>query len=99
MKLSQVIIKPLITESALAKTADYKYTFVVDKRANKNIIKQAVEKLFKVDVKRVWVSNILGKKKKTGRGMKLITKEPDWKKAIVKLAKDQKIEIFDIGDK
>lgn len=97
MDLSQVIKKPLITEKTASLTAQNKYTFVVDKKANKETVKKAVEEFFKVDVKKVWLIKVLGKKKRVGRFRRKIIKKPDWKKAIVQLAKDQKIELFETG--
>lgn len=97
MDLSQVIKKPLITEKTASLTAQNKYTFVVDKKANKETVKKAVEEFFKVKVKKVWLIKVLGKKKTVGRFRRKIIKKPDWKKAIVQLAKDQKIDLFEIG--
>ncbi len=60
--------------------------------ANKIEIKKAVEKLFKVKVVSVHVSNMEGKKKRLGR---FAGKKPDWKKAVVKLGPKDKITIFE----
>lgn len=66
-------------------------TFKVTKGANKNEIKEAVEKLFNVTVLNVNTLNVTGKKK--GKGGKIIGKLPDWKKAIVQLKEGDKIEL------
>lgn len=97
MQLNEIIKKPLITEKFMAKTKSGRYAFVVDKRANKNIVKKAVEDFFKVKVKKVWLMKVLGKRKKVGRSQKKIIKKSDWKKAIVQLNKDQKIDLFETG--
>lgn len=92
--LAQDIIKrPLLTEKGYDGIADKKYTFIVAKSANKTQIKDAVEKLFKVDVESVNTVNCKGKLKRMGRYEGYT---PDYKKAIVQLKADSKtIEFFD----
>lgn len=93
MKLARDIIhQPVITEKAVDLMADNKYTFKVDKRANKIEIKRAIEEIFKVHVVEVHTVNVKGKRKRLGRyeGM-----TPSWKKAIVKLADGDSIEVFE----
>jgi len=93
MDIRNIIKKPIVTEKAAAlKEADNKYTFVVDKDANKFQIKQAVETLFKVKVESVHTSNYGGKNKRMGAhaGYK-----SDWKKAIVRLKKGQEIQMVE----
>ncbi|MDX9745333.1 MAG: 50S ribosomal protein L23 [Syntrophales bacterium] len=93
MERYRIIKRPLITEkSTLERDELDKYTFEVDRRANKIEIGQAVEKLFKVKVLNVRVMNMRGKRKRVGRN---IGRTQDWKKAIVKLVPGSKIEIFD----
>ena len=53
MTAYDIIRKPVVTEASMAATADRKYTFVVDKRANKVEIAKAVEKIFDVKVEKV----------------------------------------------
>jgi large subunit ribosomal protein L23 len=89
----QVIKKPLVTEKAtLLKEKDNKVAFVVDRAANKAEIKEAVERLLKVKVLKVHVSNMKGKKRRVGRN---IGKRPDWKKAVVTLKPGDRIEFFE----
>ena len=88
-----IVVRPIITEkSTLLKDAGNQYVFEVQRDANKIEIKKAVEKLFKVKVVSVHVSNMEGKKKRLGR---FAGKKPDWKKAIVKLSPKDKITIFE----
>lgn len=88
-----VIIRPWITEKSTEEMEDNKYTFVVDKRANKTQIKQAVKELFDVDVKKVRTLNVKGKPKRLGR---FLGRTPNWKKAIVVLEEDSKpINVFE----
>ena len=88
-----IILRPIITEkSTLVKETGNQYVFEVTRSANKIEIRKAVEKLFKVKVLDVHVSNMEGKKKRLGR---FAGKRSDWKKAIVKLSPKDKITIFE----
>ncbi len=92
MLASEIIKRPLITEKTMQLVEqENKYTFEVDKRANKIQIKNAVQELFDVNVKNVNVINQKPKKKRVGRyeGFKSAVA-----KAIVQLGEDDKIEIF-----
>ena len=60
--------------------------------ANKLEIRQAIQTLFGVKVTGVWTSNHRGKEKRVGKS---IGRKPHWKRAIVKLADGDKIEIFE----
>lgn len=94
MNYHDIIRKPVLTEKSYDMVADKVYTFIVDKRASKIEIKQAVEAVFEgVKVERVNTVNRLGKIKRQGRyeGRRASTK-----KAYVTLKKDSKgIEFFD----
>lgn len=82
-----IIIKPFITEKSNIEIAGGKYTFVVDTKATKSEIKNAVEKLFQVKVLQVNTINYEGKVKRMGVH---VGPRPDWKKAIVKIDVDPK---------
>jgi len=87
-----VIIKPVISERSMDIAPDKKYTFKVAVNANKTEIKQAVEEIFGVEVKKVNVMNMDGKLKRMGR---TVGRTPDSKKAIVTLKETSKeIEFF-----
>ena len=92
-KLAQdIILRPIISEASMDGMADKKYRFEVAKDANKTEIKQALEKIFDVEVEKVNVMNVRGKKKRMGR---YVGRTPDSKKAIVKLTESSKeIEFF-----
>jgi large subunit ribosomal protein L23 len=94
MKSAQdIILKPVITEKSTDGLQEGKYTFKVDKNANKFEIAKAVEELFDVKVAKVNTMNCKGRKKRVGR---FEGKKPDWKKAIVTLKEDSKtIEFFE----
>ena len=91
MNLYDVIKKPIITESTMALLEEGKYVFVVAKEANKIEIAKAVSTIFNVKVESVNTVNVLGKVKRMGRNL---GKRSDYKKAIVKLAAGETIEIF-----
>ena len=87
-----VIIKPVVSERSMADAAVKKYTFKVDKRANKTQIKDAVEEIFGVEVAKVNVMNVRGKLKRMGRTTGMTASS---KKAIVTLtAESKEIEFF-----
>ena len=89
----QIIKRPLITEkSTRQKEEGNQIAFVVDPKAGKIQIRQAVEKLFKVKVLSVRTLNVSGKKKRLGR---FLGRKSDWKKAIVKLREGDRIEFFE----
>jgi large subunit ribosomal protein L23 len=91
--LKRVLRRPLITEkSTVAKETANQVVFEVDKRANKIEIRQAVEKIFNVQVLEVRTANFEGKKKRMGRQT---GKRSDWKKAYVTLAPGHNVEFFE----
>lgn len=91
MNIRNIIKKPLVTEkSSMLKDKQNKYTFVVDKDANKHQIKQAVETMFNVKVVDVHTANYAGKAKRMGRSEGF---KSDWKKAIIKLKEGQEITV------
>lgn len=92
MEARDIIKKPLITEKSSRLMEENKYSFMVDRRANKAQIKQAVEKIFNVRVRGVNTSNVLGKLKRMGRH---VGRRPSWKKAVVTLEPGNRIEFFE----
>jgi len=97
MDLSQVLKRPVVTEKTSQIAALGQYVFKVDKRANKEEIRKAVEEFFKVHVQNIQTAMVRGKKKKVGRSRREF-KQPDWKRAIVQLKAGEKIEVFETGD-
>ncbi len=84
---------PLLTEKTMGAKESYnQYAFAVDRQANKVEIKKAVETLFNVKVQGVRTLCVKGKEKRVGRN---VGKRSDWKKAIVTLEPEQKIEFFE----
>jgi large subunit ribosomal protein L23 len=90
-----VILRPLVTEKSTALSGANKYIFEVDTRANKPQIKEAVEKAFDVKVTGVNVIVMKGKRHGGRRNNRRMSQSPDWKKAVVTLAPDDHIELFE----
>lgn len=89
-----VIIRPVISEKTYELLDENKYTFIVDPRANKTEIRQAIESIFDVTVLGVNTMNRPGKRKRRGW---VVGKRPDTKRAIVSVAPGDEIELFDAG--
>ena len=93
MDARDIIIAPVVTEKSVTLMADKKYTFKVDKNANKIQIANAVEEIFGVKVAKVNTISMKGAKRRMGR---FEGYRSDWKKAIVTLTADSKtIEFFE----
>ncbi len=95
MTAREIIIRPVITEKAMAGVASgKKYTFRVAKGATKIDIARAVEEIFpKVKVAKVNTVNVRGRLRRQGRTQGYT---PSWKKAYVTLTEDSKpIEFFE----
>ena len=87
-----VILRPLVTEKGMHRaTRQNAYTFEVVTEATKADIRRAVEELFNVKVEKVAVQNRIGKMRRS-RMRRTSTKA--WKKAIVTLKSDFKINLF-----
>ncbi len=91
MELYEVLRRPLITEKNTMLAPLNKYTFEVAMGANKPMIRQAVEALFKVDVVDVNVSYVRPKLRRVGRSRGMTR---TWKKAVVTIKPGQRIEAF-----
>jgi large subunit ribosomal protein L23 len=88
-----VIIKPVVTEeSALLQEEQRTYTFIVAKDANKLEIRHAVQRLFGVTVQAVRTANYQGKWRRVGRS---IGRRAAYKKAVVKLAEGDAIDVYE----
>ncbi len=94
--MSQIVIKPLITEKMTAATDKInRYGFLVNPDANKIQIKEAVEKLYNVNVEKVWTISYAGKTKSrftktgvvSGRGKA-------YKKALIAVSEGETIDLY-----
>jgi large subunit ribosomal protein L23 len=92
MEDHNIIFRPLITEQGTHLAGKIgAYAFEVNKDANKQQIKGAVERLYSVKVSKVRTANRKGKLRRKGRTWGFT---PDWKKAVVYLEKDYHIDLF-----
>ena len=92
MDNTNVIIKPLITEkSTHQQTTRNSYAFQVNVKANKHDIKTAIERTYNVKVQDVRTMNRKGKPRRTRLKM---TTASDWKRAVVVLDENSKIDLF-----
>ena len=93
MNAHQIIKGPIITEKLDAERETHRhYAFNVDRKANKDEIKAAIQTLFKVSVTAIRTSVHRGKVKRMGKS---IGKRPNWKRAIVTLKEGDKIDLFE----
>lgn len=93
-KIFSIVKRPIISEksTALSEVAN-RYVFEVAPSATKPEIRDAVEQLFKVEVKAIKTMMMHGKTKRTARSEH---KRSNWKKAIVTLAPGQRIELLQV---
>lgn len=90
-----VLTQPLITEKSLTEASKGWYTFIVDKESNKRDIAQAVNEAFHVHTNFVKTQLVKGSIERRGRrGLKV--RSSDYKKARVKLARGEKIDLFTV---
>jgi len=88
--LHSVLVRPLLTERGTRIQEKHnQYLFETSPQATKTDIKAAVETMFKVDVKKIRTMILPGKFRRYGKGGGMLA---DWKKAIVTVAKGQKID-------
>ena len=99
MRLSEVLIKPILSEKANKQTEKMnRYSFVVDKKANKLEIKKAVESFYGVQVDHVNTIVVPSKKKaKYTKAGFIVGRKPSKKKAIVTVAKGESIDLYGSG--
>ena len=83
---------PLLTEKTIKLIEQNQYSFAVDPKANKSVVKAAVEELFDVKVLSVNTSLLPLRKRRVG---KFIGKKSRYKRAIVKLASENSIKLFE----
>lgn len=89
-----VLLRPVISEKSYGLMDEGAYVFVVDPRASKLEIRQAVEEAFSVRVASVNTMNRKGKRKRNRRRATFGTR-PDTKRAIVRLVGEDRIELFE----
>ena len=92
MNVSQVLLKPTITEKSTALQEEGKYTFAIMPTANKVQVKEAVETNFNVTVLDVNITKLRGKRKRYGARFKTM---PNVKKAVVTLKRGDRIGLVE----
>ena len=96
MKLSDVLIKPILSEKANKQSEKMnRYTFIVDRKANKLEIKKAVELFYGVQVENVNTSVMPSKlKAKFTKAGLIVGRKPAKKKALVTVAEGETIDLY-----
>ena len=90
-----VLIKPILTEKATTYNDKGKFSFIVDKKANKVQVKKAIEKTYDVNVVSVNTINVLGKSVSKYTKTGIVTgRKPSYKKAIVQLKEGEFIDFY-----
>ena len=88
----QIVLRPLVTEKGMHRSTRHNaYAFEINRLATKVDVRRAIEELFDVKVVKVYIQNRKGKPRRS-RFRAAQTK--DWKKAIVKLDPEHKIDFF-----
>jgi large subunit ribosomal protein L23 len=91
-----VLRRPLVTEKSNYQNAKlHQYVFEVSSDATKVLVKDAIEQLFNVTVMRVNIMNMPAKRGRNARNRKIISRRSAFKKAIVTLAADDTIAVFE----
>ncbi len=88
----RILFAPIVSEKSTMTETLHSYTFLVDKNANKIEIKKAVEEVYGVKPLKVRTVHVQGKETHFGRR---IGRRNDYKKAIVKVSKDQRLAIHE----
>ncbi|HXY43440.1 MAG TPA: 50S ribosomal protein L23 [Acidimicrobiales bacterium] len=94
MSEKSILLRPVVSEKSYALMDEGTYVFVVDNRANKIEIRDAVQSSFGVRVASVNTLNRKGKRKRQ-RKLQSFGQRPDTKRAIVRLVGDDRIELFE----
>jgi len=90
-----ILIKPILTEKATTYNDKGKFSFIVEKKANKVQVKKAVEKTYDVNVVSVNTINVLGKSVSKYTKTGIVTgRKPSYKKAIVQLKEGEFIDFY-----
>lgn len=96
MNMGDILVRPVITEKSIADAGRGRFTFQVARQAEKGVIRRAVETQFKVGVTAIWTITVPGKTYQSG-AKRTEKKAQPWKKAVVTLKENQKIDLFDVG--
>ena len=89
MNPHDILLRPVLSEKAVSTIAQGKYAFFVHPSANRSQVKDAVERVFNVEVVKINIAKVRGKDKRLGR---FTGRTAERKKAIVTLAAGQRIQ-------
>ncbi|HLF01001.1 MAG TPA: 50S ribosomal protein L23 [Anaerolineales bacterium] len=97
MNVYEILRRPLVTEKSVKQSGQRQYGFVVDRRATKTEIKDAIQTLFNVDVVRVNTLVVPAKRGLRGgrRSRRVVVRNSPYKKAFVTVAEGQMIDVFE----
>jgi large subunit ribosomal protein L23 len=97
MKKRHIIMRPLYTEKiSRLQDSENKYAFEVAKNANKIEIRKEIERKFAVKVIGIQTMTVRGKmRQQLTRAGRFYGRRPDWKKAVITLAKGQALDLFE----
>lgn len=98
MNISQVILKPVLTEKSVRGASTNKYTFIVHREATKVDVKIAIKELYGVNAEKVNVLRRLPKYR-WGRRRKPMQKRDETRKAIITLKKGEKLDLSKLHTK
>lgn len=94
MNISEILVRPIVTEKTTSQlSSEDEYAFEVGIDSNKIQIQNAIEAFYGVDVLDVRTSVVRGKVKRRGRSF---GRRKNWKKAYVRVAAGQTINLFDL---
>ncbi len=95
-RMYTIVLGPHVSEkTAIMGDLNNQYAFKVAVDATKPELKEAIETLFKVAVEDVKILNVKGKTKKSAKGQ--LRRQPNWKKAYVKLGQGHEIDFAELG--
>lgn len=89
---NRILLRPLVSEKATTAEANRVYTFVVNPRATKGAVRQAIQDVYGVEPVKIRVVNMEGKKARHGRS---VGRRNDWKKAMVTLPVGRAISVHE----
>jgi large subunit ribosomal protein L23 len=90
-----VLRRPVLSEKSNYQAKLNQYVFEVAADANRTLIKDAIEQIFKVTVVRVNVINVAAKRSRKSRSRRQVISRTGYKKAIVTLAAEDRIPLFE----
>ncbi len=94
--LHDILRRPIITEKSNYQAGELnKYVFEVSMNATKQMVKDAVETSFDVDVLRVNIVNVPAKRSRRWRNRRVKVRRSAYKKAIITLGPDERIDVFE----